>query len=199
MVEKVGVYVSAVFCQRKLSLFWWKIVFKNFVQRLGGCFLDFGKKISTDCQKCIFICPENHLQEKVFPEKKKPFVKFLDIERSFPWNFWWKKWIFVREVSAQLSRLNSRLPEGHFGEQYVSRKKINSKKVLYFERSFSFLLSNLFCLFIKNASLFADERFETNHFFEQKFLYEFFQKLRGKLTYSCNESSTDWQNCVSSV
>ena len=92
-----------------------------FSSDLGGCILEFGRKISTDCQKCVFTCPEKHLQEKNFLEKNKDFDKIPDNERSFFWIFYWEKWIFGRELSAQLSRLECK-PEGNIGGKYVSRK-----------------------------------------------------------------------------
>ena len=164
---------------------------------MGGCNLEFGRKISIDCQKCVLICPEKNLQEKNFLEKNKEFDKISDNERSFFWIFHWEKWISGRELSAQLSRLECK-PAGNFGGKYVSRKKSVGKKAFILWAEFCSLLSNLFVMSIINASLFTDERFETNHFFEQKVFSNFFKNLRRKMTYSGNESSTDCQKWVSS-
>ena len=132
MVEKIRFHAATGFCHRNLSLFWWMIVFENFFQTLGGFFLDFGKKTSTDCQNCIFICPEKHLQEKKFSwEKTKSFIKVQTSSGAFFKKNWWKKLFFGGKLSAQLSKLDSTLPEGRFGEKYVSRKKNQLKKYLF--------------------------------------------------------------------
>ena len=72
------------------------------------------------------------------------------------------------------------------------------KLYLYFERSFSFFLSNLFGMFIKNVSPFTDEGFEKNQFFEQETFHEISSEC-GKVSYFDNESSTDCRKCVSSL
>ena len=126
VVEKIRFHASAGFCHRKLSLFWWMIVFKKFFQTLGGCFLDFGKKTSTDCQNCIFICPEKHLQEKKISWKKtNSFIKFqtssgVVFEKNLVKEkiFWQKNISTVVKTGLYASR-------GTFWGKYVSRKKVN--------------------------------------------------------------------------
>ena len=81
MLEKFGFHASAGFCHRKLS-FLVNDCLQNFFQSLGGCFLDFGKKTSTDCQNCFIICPEKHLLRKVRFSNKKFFTGFFqNVER----------------------------------------------------------------------------------------------------------------------
>ena len=139
----------------------------------------------------------NIFRRKTFLKKIKSLIKFQTTRGVFFWIFHWEKWISGRELSAQLSRLECK-PAGNFGGNYVSRKKSVGKKAFILWAEFCSLLSNLFGMFIINASLFTDERFETNHFFEQKVFSNFFKNLRRKMTYSGNESSTDCQKWVSS-
>ena len=115
MLEKIRFHASAGFCHRKLSLFWWMIVFRNFSQSLDGCFLDFGKKTSTDCQNCFFICPEKHLLRKVMFSNKKFFTGFFqNVERcrTLAMNL-----LPIVKIAFHLSR-------GTFREKFIFGKNI---------------------------------------------------------------------------
>ena len=105
------------------------IVFKNTFQNLGGCFLEFGKKTSTDCQNCIFICREKHLQVKILPEKNKQLDKFSDIERRFFGKFGRKNWFLAKSYQHSCHKWILHFQRDILGKN-VSRKKIIKKKCI---------------------------------------------------------------------
>ena len=54
-------------------------------------------------------------------------------------------------------------------------------------------------MFIKNASLFSDERFDENFFFEQSLIRELFSEPKLKTVVLCIESSIESQKCLSTA
>ena len=201
MVEKIRFHAATGFCHRNLSLFWWMIVFKNFFQTLGGFFLDFGKKTSTDCQNCIFICPEKHLQEKKFSwEKTKSFIKVQTSSGAFLKKKLVKKIIFWRKIISTVVKTGLYASRGTFRGKICFPKKKSIKKIpFYFERKFSFFYRNCLSCLSKTFHRLQMKVLRKVIFSNKKFFTEFFQNLRGKLSYFGNESFIDYQKCVSLV
>ena len=115
MLEKIRFHASAGFCHRKLSLFWWMIVFKNFFQSLGGCFLDFGKKLQQ-IVKIVFLS----VQRNIFCEKSffRTKIFLQDFFRTWKGVVLWQ-WTFYR-----LSKMRFISPEELFARNSFSEKKI---------------------------------------------------------------------------
>ena len=103
-------------CLQKLSL------------TLGGCFLDFGKTTSTDYQNCIFICPEEHLQEDVFPEKNEQFDKFSDIDWVFLGNSGEKNGFSAEKNQHSCQNWNLRFQRDIMGKNFFPERKSSRKR-----------------------------------------------------------------------
>ena len=93
---------------------------------VGWMFFGLWQKNFNRLSKLYFyLSRQTFSGEKNSPKKTNSFIKFQTSSGVFFQKFWWKKLNFGRKISAQLSKLDSTLPEGRFGEKHVSRKKIN--------------------------------------------------------------------------
>ena len=90
---------------------------------------DVFRTLKTDCQICVFICPDKLLQGKKFPWKNVKFDFFSENGGGGGFfEFLGKKRNFGRKLSGELSERYSKFPEGLFEERDVFPKTFQIKK-----------------------------------------------------------------------
>ena len=170
---------------------------KSIFQSLGGCFLDVGLKLQQIIKIVFLSVQRNIFRRKKFPEKNKQFHKLSDIERCFfkkklvkEKNFWQKTISAVFKTGIYASR-------GTFWGKICFPKKINCFCTLIgILVSFVALVWDVYQ---KRFTVYRWRFWEKSFFRTKIFSRNFFQNLRGKLSYFGNESFIDYQKCVSLV
>ena len=113
----------------KRSFFVWINVCKTFSRPSADVFWT----LKTDCQNCVFICPDKLLREKNFPGTGK-MLNLMNVfqnggrGRSF-FGIWWKKWTFGGKLLGELTERDSTAPDGLSEERHVLAKIIPKNKL----------------------------------------------------------------------
>ena len=188
LVEKIRFYASRGFCQEN-GLFLVSDCLQHFSD-LGWVTFGLWQKIFNRFSKlCFFSVQSNFFRRKLLLRKINSLLNF-HFRAVFISKVWWKKKIFGWKLSAQFWKLDSTLPDGLFEENYVLRKKISWKNILYFKQIFIF-----FCPFCSACLSKMRHSFQMN-VFEEKFFSE--QNLVREL-FSEPKRSIENQNCLSTV
>ena len=159
---------------------------------------DVFRTLKTDCQICVFICPDKLLREKIFSWKNVQFGKVCQNggrggREIFFWVLW-KKRSFGRKLSGELSEGESTFPDGLFEERHVFPKTFAINKSF---QTFS-TVSVFWHVFQKSIPV-SKWTFWGIFFFKKYLFAIFFQILSRILSYFDHNTSTDCQNCVLSV
>ena len=178
MLEKIRFRASAGFCHRKLSLFWWMIVFKMYFSVVGWMFSGRWLKTSTDCQNCIFICPEKHLQEKKISWKKtNSFINFQTSSGGFFKKIWWKYTTLAKIYQHSCHKWILHFQRDILGQKRFPKKDHLQKLFLYFEGNFSFFYRTCLACLSKTFHRLQMKVLRKVIFSNKKLFTEFFQNV----------------------
>ena len=198
-LKKLDSMSAQVFVKENCLFFGEWLSSKAFFRDWVDVFWTLTKKLQQ-IVKIVFLSVQiNIFRRKTFPEKTKQFYNISDIEWSFYQKFVLKKkMVFGREISAQFSKLNSMLPERNFGENMFPKKN-QLEKIFVLRKEFFFCYRICLACLSKTRPCLQLQVLRKVIFSNKKFFLDFFQNLRGKLSYFGNEPFIVYQKCVSLV
>ena len=172
---------------------------KTFFRRWVDVFWTLAKKLQQTVKIVFLSVQRNIFKRKFFPEKNS-FIKFQTSSGVFFKKNLVKGISFWQKIISTVVKTGLYASRGTFwGKICFPKKKSIKKIVFYFERNFSFLYRTCLACLSKTFHRLQMKVLRKVIFSNKKFFTDFFQNLRGKVSYFGNESFIVNQMCVSLV